>query len=172
MSTAVKLSAPWTTFYREVKELFNPDPEIKVLYDEDAGNIKLYVDNAAKADALTKLLPSSKSFGNVTIKVTVIPADKSARKIEGATSKLATLFNQAFDGNPVYSYSYPIEGIFENDFVYIVFQNKVVQFWNDNLSDIHGLCSTLYEDIARDVFEIRGAYYCTDVVDQKDMEWP
>ena len=50
--------------------------------------------------------------------------------------------------------------------VYVVFKNCVVQFFNDNLNDAHGLISTLYQDIAADILDgpgTIGVYYCTDV---------
>ena len=49
---------------------------------------------------------------------------------------------------------------------YVVFKNCVVQFFNDNLNDCHGLISTLYQDIAAEIFEdanLNGVYYNTDV---------
>lgn len=55
------------------------------------------------------------------------------------------------------------EGIFSNPITYIVFKNKVVQFWNDDLSDIYGNRSTLYQDIAKEIFgESSGIFFCTD----------
>ena len=44
---------------------------------------------------------------------------------------------------------------------FAVFAKEVVQYYNDDLTDINGLKSTLYEDIARDVFDIDGINYCT-----------
>ena len=70
------LSSPWVNFYRELEALFAKDPEVKVVYDEEKNDVKLYVDNLAKADALAQLLPVERTFGNITITVTVIPANK------------------------------------------------------------------------------------------------
>lgn len=74
------------------------------------------------------------------------------------------------------------------DLTYVVFEAKVVQFFNDDIGDINGIKSTLYEDIAEEVFEKKeGIYFCTnkDVtedmyrsartilsLDTHDCEWP
>ena len=62
--------------------------------------------------------------------------------------------------------------------VYIVFKNKVVQYFNDDLKDVNGFCSTLYQKIAKDIFAENGcetACYCTDVSENLGKplgEWP
>lgn len=56
----LKLSPPWVIFYQQIKALFEKDPNIKIVYDEDEQKISLFVDNANKADALTRLLPTEK----------------------------------------------------------------------------------------------------------------
>ena len=151
------LSSPWVNFYRELEALFAKDPEVKVVYDEEKNDIKLYVDNLAKADALAQLLPVERTFGNITITITVIPTNK-----EGA-SKIQ-LFRTAFEGNGAFNYTASAEGIFTNPIHYVVFANEVVQYFNDDLSDAHGVRSTLYQDIAEDVFENHeSVYFCTNV---------
>ena len=55
-----------------------------------------------------------------------------------------------FENNPAFAYCVaPVdEGYWFLDFCYVVFKNCVVQFFNDNLDDAHGVISTLYQDIA------------------------
>lgn len=158
----VNLSAPWVLFYREVEALFGEDPEITVVYDEDQGKISLFVDNPDKADALTQLLPTERMFGNVSIRLEVIPNNKM-------TESKAHLFLRAFDGNPAFAYGKTVSGIFSSDLNYIVFRNKVVQYFNDDLGDVNGNCSTLYQELAKDIFENHeGVYFCTDVERPED----
>lgn len=165
----MKLSSPWVEFYRKIEALFEQDDEVKVVYEEGNNEVKLYVENARKADALTQLLPVEKTFGNVTLKITVIPAN------DGKVSK-ADLFAEAFDGNPALSYIQHVDAVI-GTFDYAAFQNKVVQFFNDNLSDINGNCSTLYQDIAKDVFGTEaGVFFCTEAGSEDTAkplgEWP
>ena len=155
----VNLSSPWVTFYREIEVLFSEDPEVTVIFDEDELEIRLYVDDAKKANALEKLLPYERTFGNVTVHVIVIPPND--------TNEFdAQLFYDAFNGNEALSFIDVVEGVFDNPLAYVVFKNKVVQYFNDDLGDIHGVCSTLYQDIAKRLFEgCKGIYFCTDLPD-------
>lgn len=165
----MKLSSPWVEFYHEIEALFAQDPEVKVVYEEENNEVKLFVENARKAEALTQLLPVEKTFGNVTLKVTVVPAND-------VTISKADLLAEAFDGNPALSYVQHVDAVI-GSFDYAVFQNKVVQFFNDNLSDINGNKSTLYEDIAKDVFGAEaGVFFCTEAGSHELAkplgEWP
>ena len=157
MNAKIKLSPPWLTFYHEMEALFGEDPEIRIEYSDSTETIKLYVDNTEKAEALSKLLPVKKSFGNVTVTIQVIPANESAVRI-------VDLFDRAFKGNPALSYVRTTGGAFGIPMDYVVFKNRVVQFFNDDISDINGLKSTLYQEIAKDIFdETTGIFFCTDV---------
>ena len=163
--TPIGLSSPWVVFYRKVEALFKDDPEIKIVYDEQNREIALYVDNDVKARALQELLPVSRTFGNVTIYLTVYPANAEA-------SDGLSIFKAAFEGNPAFKYVTTSPKIAVQ---YVVFENKVVQFFNDSLSDAHGICSTLYQDIAKDIFGTDcGVYFCTDIKDAESpvKEWP
>ena len=154
----LKLSSPWVTYAREIHEMFGRDPQIKVEYDEDNVEVKLYVDNADKADAISQILPAEKFFGGVSLKITVIPSN-------GLNSPAKSLFDRAFDGNPVFAHTSEFQGLYNQPVTYVVFKKYVVQYFSDNLGDEHGLTSTLYQDIARDLFEVNGTCYCTDTED-------
>ena len=160
------LSTPWDRYYSEVRELFKYDPEVHVVYDDESKELKLYVNNEDKADALTQLLPSTKSFGGVVLNITVVPANEI--NMVKATEDKAALFEKVFKGNPIVSYiktfDYPL------NFTYIVFVNEVVHYFEDNVGDINGNCNTLYQNIADDVFaDVThvGIFFCTDVPDDE-----
>lgn len=155
----VDLVAPWVDFYNEINALFAKDYEVRVDYDYDEDIIRLYVDNPAKAAALNVLLPKERIFGNVTVKIAVISAN------DGKLSKIQ-LFRTAFDGNDAFRYTYTPDQEYGAPSVnYVVFAPEVVQYFNDDLGDAHGVKSTLYQEIAKDVFEdYDGVYFCTDLV--------
>lgn len=158
----INLSSPWVTFYREIDAMFKGDKEITTVYDEENRLISLYVANANKADALTQLLPPEVTFGNVTLKISVIPSNSEASP--------ATLFQRAFEKNPTFIDVKTLKDVFSNDITYVIFRNKVVQFFNDDLSDINGNCSTLYQEIAKEIFQREdGVFYCTDT--KEDYSW-
>lgn len=154
----ISKSAPWITYYRKVDALFKKDDEVLVVFDEENLVLSLYVDDQAKASALNVLIPMEKVYGNVTLKIKVIPPnDKfSNMRMDDALSIASVAFR---DNNAVYMVR-DVSGIL--NIVYVIFKKDVVQFFDDNLGDIHGNCSTLYEMIARDVFEDVGIKYCTD----------
>lgn len=168
----LKLSPPWTTFVNEITALFDGDPEIAINYNENERKVVLATNNGDKAAALLKLLPSEKVFGNITLKIGV----------DGPISNKAfvsnfELMSTVFDRNPALSMVKVVDGII-TAFTYVVFKNCVVQFFNDNLNDLHGVVSTLYEDLARDIFAdagLCGVVFNTDIEHKVGMplgEWP
>lgn len=172
----LKISPPWVTYVNKLQALFDGDPQIAFNIDYENMRVVLAGNNADKNAALVRLLPAEKKFGNVTLYI----------EVDGPVSNLAfptpkSLFDTAFSGNPAYAYSIcPVdEGYYFFSLTYVVFKNCVVQFFNDNLNDCHGLISTLYQDIAAEIFEdvnLHNVYYNTDVeVGKLGMplgEWP
>lgn len=157
----VKLSPPWAEFYEEVNALFGEDPAINVSYNEEQYVITLRVEDQDKADALEALLPKEKTFGNVTVKVQVIPANRTQ-------SSRLSLFQRAFEGNPVFSNAISVPSDMGFGAEYLVFKKKVVQYFVDNLSDVNGLRSTLYQEIAKDVFGVEaGMFFSTDCEEEE-----
>lgn len=183
----LKLSPPWVTYVNKLIALFGQDPEITIKVVENG--IKIYVDNEEKALLLTKWLPFGKDFGNYALSITVYPPNSIADE-QNLPSKLKLAaeienlpidrqFDLVFAKNPVYSFSHRVEGLFFNDVVYVVFKNEVVQFFNDNLNDIYGNVSTLYENLAREIFEYipnnQVVFFCTDIKDESlrgERQWP
>lgn len=167
MADYVGIASPWMTFAREVHELFREDPEVEVEFDNDECVLSLLVANSSKADALSKIIPTEKQFGNVTMKISVIPANEDESEVE--------LFRRAFAGNPVVSDIRTVQDMFGSEVSYVLFTPKVVQFQNDNIGDINGFCHTLYETIAKDLFKTSmGLRICTELAvgDAPLGEWP
>lgn len=168
MSTKLNLSAPWVTYKHELEKMFERDPEVKLVYDEEANDIKLFVAKAAKAAALDRLLKKEVSFGNVKLTVSVVPPNEDE---EGVLD----LFDDAFAGNPSLDFTLPIESPFGTQ-NYVVFKNEVIQFYNDQMDDPHGNKSMLMQEIARDVFiDDIFVHYCTNTkgeVGKPLGEWP
>ena len=159
----LKLSAPWVVYYREIESLFGADPEITITIDEEHYSVKLYVNNDEKAEALDKLLPAERTYANVTVRTAVIPGNP-------LLEKKTSLFQTAFEGNPVFAFTKTNEGVFTIPLSYVVFKNRVVQFYADNMQDVNGNISTLYETIAKDVFgETDGLCFCTDTEEKVGM---
>ena len=176
----LKLSPPWIEFYEKVNLLFEQDPSVSVVYDEDEMEIRLYVEDADVATALTYLLPSEKTFGNVVLKLTVIPANDQQIYAAGFKPNDADLIKVALKNNKAVSFIETVEGGLAFNATYVVFENCVVQYFDDNLSKYNGIVSMLYEDIARDVFDGLGGgiFFSTDIPSNNQPlgrplgEWP
>lgn len=158
-SKKVKLSPPWLTYFHEVEALFKEDPEVRVKFVEDLEHptIEIYVDNADKAEALEELLPDEKTLGNVTCDIFVIPANLRAETKE-------KLFRKAFANNPAVKDVIVVDDIYSFSAGYVVFSGDPVQFFDDNLSDINGMKTMLYQDVAKDIFGDVGGmfFFCTE----------
>ena len=162
MVNKTKLSPPWVTYVNELKALFGDDPQVRIEFrdgDGDPYQVKIFVDgNLSEYEAIDALLPESIDFGNVMLRISVIPPNTS-------NSSTADLIEAAFEGNPALSFVRRVNSPF-GKFDYVVFKNKVVQFYNDEMGDINGNRSTLYQDVAKDVFgTLDGVYFCTDTPD-------
>lgn len=168
----LKLSPPWIAYYHEINELFRKDPSVNVTYDEDAMAINLYVTDPVKADALAQILPTEKNFGSISLKINVIPAnDVPGWPITYA--HFSSIYEAALSGNDAFSYLRMVPWDENKSFTYIVFVREVVQYFNDDISDLFGAVSTLYEDLARDVFiDKEGVYFCTDIYNNYRRKMP
>ena len=154
----LKLAAPWYTYYNELCALFKEDKEVHIVYDEMDQIINIYVENQAKADAMEEMLPTIKTFGSIELEINIVPANKlTARKSRG------TVLEDLFYNNPICNKVVTVEGVFINPITYVIFRKEVVQYYNDDIGDANGVCSTLYQDMAKRVFEPQdGIYYCTN----------
>lgn len=178
MSVRLKISPPWVTYINKIQALFDGDPQIACNVDYSSKNpkITLACSNGDKVTALKQILPTEIAFGNVILKIDVdgIPSNKAFKNKK-------ELFETAFYKNPAFAYvvSPADEGAYWFDMIYVVFKNCVVQFFNDNLDDCHGIISTLYQDIAEEILTgdaVNGVYFNTDVergaLGKPLGEWP
>lgn len=178
MSVRLKISPPWVTYIHKIQALFDGDPQIacNVNDNADGPEIALACNNGDKVTALMQILPTKVEFGNVALKIMVdgVPSNRAFKNKK-------ELFDTAFEKNPVYAYAVsPVDdGYSWFDMTYVIFKNCVVQFFNDNLNDCHGVISTLYQDIAEEILTgdaVQGVYFNTDIeVGKLGMplgEWP
>lgn len=144
----VALTPPWQGIANKLTALFEGDNEITVTPDfRDPENrvIRICVNNAGKCNALIKLLPEEYTLGDVKVALDVVPGNKPESP--------AALARMAFAGNPNF------EGVTEVSpctdgapVTFAEFAPDVAQFWNDDLSNPHGVSSALYADLASELF--------------------
>ena len=159
MKKDITLASPWIIYYNKIKAMFQEDPDVKIVFNEKNYIIKLYVENTEKAEAISLLLPETVNFGNITVHINVIPGNRfKCADVD--------IFRKAFEGNPavvnISTIDTPV-----GDESFVIFKNKVVQYHNDDMWDYHGICSTLYQDLAKELFgDFMTIHFCTDVVDE------
>lgn len=162
----IKLSAPWDTYYEQVKALFGDDPEIHIVFDEEKKDLKLYVDTFTKANALQNLFPIEKEWGGVTMAITVIPPNKEStfKIVRNGEMTSKEIIEYAFCGNPHFVECIDVDFPLWSGFIYVMFKNEVIQYYTDDLGDLNGMTSTLAQNIAKEIFEpVDGVYYCTEL---------
>lgn len=160
MGTTVNLQAPWVTYCEQIKAIFKQDPQVNVECVNNFTEINIRVDDCDKADALTQLLPSEKEFGNIKVTINIVPGNETS---------LSSLIAKAFAGNPIFSKvvnmdeQYPLIG----GNTYCVFNPEIIQFYNDDLSDLYGNFNGVVADVAKEVFESKdGLFFCTEQIEQ------
>lgn len=139
------LSAPWAIYAAEAEALFECDEEVVVEYDDEGRRLMLRVANAVKADALARLLPAERVFGNVTLTVAVVPAS------DGATDE--QVWRWAFDGNPAFAGVVTDAMPDGSPITFAVFEPECAQWLADDTSSPFGVQTRTYEQVARDVLE-------------------
>lgn len=123
------LVSPWVEYFRKLEAIFKDDPEVTLRYNNADVSVKLFVSNQDKADALEALLPKTVSFGNVELTITVIPSNFKGTTID--------IFRKAFNGNPIVTEIQTVsDPALANDINFIVFENRVVQYFNDDAGDL------------------------------------
>lgn len=160
----LKLQAPWVTYYEELSLFFDEDPDVHVIFDESENTVNMYVQDPAKAEALTRLIPPEKQFGGVTLYLNIIPGNQNKNDV-------LTDITDAFKGNPIVDSIQILDSIPACKFTYVIFRREVVQYWNDDLSDAFGNRTTLWQDVAKRLFEeVPGVHFCTDVQEAIELE--
>jgi hypothetical protein len=157
-----RLSPPWYTFANEIKYTYGLSPYITVNDLEGEGDkytLTIKVDNSDIATALRNVLPPIRKIGNITIDIVVL---NSRDRVVPVTNKtytpqtLAQTFCTALYKNPLFIGTVltakkippPMQSTIGD--VVIVIKKSVVQFFNDDISD---LCSN-YNEVAAKVFSL------------------
>ena len=158
------IEAPWYTFQKMVKALFEQDPDIVVgdIIEQDGERTDyafcIEVWKHEKFLALDRVLPKIRTFGNVTLGIMLFDQENT----ETGMDRIA-LFKTIFEGNPIVKDIKDVTDFTGTRQGYIRFQPEVIQFPDDNLEDYSGNWSGLAQDIAKEVFdhELFGIHFCT-----------
>ncbi|GLX66423.1 hypothetical protein [Paenibacillus glycanilyticus] len=161
----ISLSPPEFTYYNEIKYSVGKDPLVSVGPLQDHGDgefiVKLYVKGIKKAQALATLVAPVKVIGEISIQVLVISGGKVIEPITRTLTpkEIADLYRTAFRTNRLFHFV-SVRTIFGQTYVYPVFKIRVVQFYNDDLSDFYGNYNNVAAFVFRNVLrnEVSGTF--------------
>ena len=156
--------APWYEYQKQIKALFERDPQIIVgeVYEPQGGEVNYAFDievrSHEKFEALEKLLPATKEFGNVSLGIVLYDEEN----LIGVQDVVAT-YRALFRDNPIVQDIAVVPDQFGTPQLYILFKPEVIQYFRDELTDYNGLFSGLAQDIAKDVFadDTGCVHFCT-----------
>ncbi|CAM3339343.1 hypothetical protein PALU110988_17130 [Paenibacillus lupini] len=158
----ISLSPPEFTYFNEIKYSIGKDPLVRIGPLADLGDgqfeVTLYVKGLKKAKALATLIAPDKVIGGINIHVKVVNNGKVVSPIERELSpqEIAALYRIAFRTNRFFHFV-TLRSIFGNTFVYPVFRIRVIQFFNDDLSDFYGnynnVAALVFRNVLRTVID-------------------
>lgn len=156
----VTLSPPWYTFANEIKYTYGLSSYIKVndlIQTSDSYTLTIDVCNDLIATALRAVLPTTQTFGGVTVTIVIFNSTGAIvpeSSIDYTPETLADTFCLALYSNPLFVGTVltagklpPIVSGTVGDVVMII-KPDVVLFYNDDISD---LCSN-FTEVAAKVF--------------------
>ena len=156
-----ELCSPWMVFFHQVEAFFREDDQVHAELDNDNYKISIYVDDDDKANALSMIIPKQKVLGNIIVTIDIIPANGT---INPNNVYDPDVFKRAFkDNTAIVDFVHiDVKGLIMD---FIMCKPIVVQMKNDSLHDPKGIVSTLYEDLASEIFvEHPGIFFSTDQV--------
>jgi hypothetical protein len=153
----VQLSPPQFTYFNLIKSSIGNDPLVTVepLEILPSGNflITLRVRGLHKARALATLIVPSRAIGGVRLTVQVRTTQgtlvKPLRCIF-TPEQIVKLYQTAFRTNRLFLFA-AIRQFFAQRYVYPVFRARIIQFFNDDLSDYYGNYNNIAAFVFRDV---------------------
>ncbi|WP_082731903.1 hypothetical protein [Sporosarcina sp. HYO08] len=161
-SALPQLSPPWVTYFNELKNSIDNDPLVSVVQliglPHDAGYlIPIIVQERKKARALATILELEKNFGNVPVYVAVIYDGAVVDPLEesGLTpQRIVKVFEEAFNTNRYFEFAVVERFTPGTEAVYPVFSKRVIQFFNDDLSDLYNnfnaVAASVFKDVLRE----------------------
>lgn len=167
MDNGFKIIAPWIEYQKRIVALFAQDSEIKVssVYEPEGREVDYAFDievrNHKKFEALNRVIPDIKEFGNVTLGIQIYDEEN----VESADDQ-AAIYKALFQDNSIVDDVRVVTDPFGVQQVYVMFKPEVVQYYRDEMMDYNGLWSGLAQDIAKEVFDTSSGtvHFCTTAI--------
>lgn len=154
----VMISPPQYTLWRKLAYSFGTDPEISVRDPYEKNNItfiKVVVQDPNRASAVAGVLIPEYNFGGILVRVKVIDSEGNLVEppdVGQPGFSVRQMIETALFANPYFYEVIPCRAPNQpNQVLTAVFYPKVIQFWNDDLSDYFGYAHFVAEDVFSDV---------------------
>ncbi|EFM08543.1 conserved hypothetical protein [Paenibacillus curdlanolyticus YK9] len=166
----VKLSPPQFSYFREVSFSVGNDPLVRIdpLREITPGVflITLHVQGLSKAKALATLLTRTKTFGMIRVLVRVRNAGRLVKPITRKLSpnQIEALYRTAYKTNRYFSFV-TVQTGFGVTHVYPVYKLRIIQFFNDELSDLYAnynnVAAFVFRNVSRAIVSGTGIRFST-----------
>ncbi|MBM7692761.1 hypothetical protein JOC77_002192 [Peribacillus deserti] len=158
-SNSLRLSPPQFTYFNEVKNSIGKDPLVNVKEIKELPNgeylIPVIVQGSSKARALAAILENRKHFGNIVVNTVVIVRGKTVKPLKKnfTPRQLEELFDQALNTNRYFKMAVSRSITPGTIGLFPVFSKRVIQFFNDDLSDLYNNFNGVAANVFRDVLK-------------------
>lgn len=150
---APTISAPWIAYAHKVIAAFGDDPEIAVdIGDADVSEgfltIEIICTNYVKYKALQEIVnaPDEISGVRIDMRFTYTGTDRDKR---------TSLYEAALRGNPYFNSVIQLSDPRDENvkYTFALFNNEVVQYFDDDISDYYGCNNMVPEDLFREILK-------------------
>jgi len=155
----VKLSPPWYTFFNFLKHSIGKDRCVEVLEMKEISDsnfiIQVEVRSLKKALALADILLRCKSFGNIIVRVEVLHCGQAVKPTGQFDDicRVIEVFKDALGTNHYFE-CIEFRTIFDSEVIFPVFKKEVIQFFNDDLSDLYsnfnGVAAHVFSEVLKE----------------------
>ncbi|MCL2336141.1 MAG: hypothetical protein FWC60_01840 [Firmicutes bacterium] len=154
-----RLSPPQYTYYNYIKHSIGNDPCVNVADMKEMGGgnyvIPIHVQGHERAVALATILELHKSMGNLSIDIEIFCGNQMVTPSENTenSESLLKLYEQALSTNRYFACAKINELLPGYPSIFPVFKKEVIQFYNDDLSDLYRNFNGVAADVFREVFK-------------------
>mgnify|MGYP003321061786 CR=1 FL=1 len=166
-SENVKLSPPWDGYMNMLASFFKGDKRVRVggCDDKRVGTIEVF--DTKMYCALEQVLNKKIRFGNVTLRIRIVPAN-DLKAFKNTMTDLAAL-KVVLSGNPAFA-KFITRKTEVGNAVFCMFKPVVLMWYNDNLGSPYKQTASVYELAAQTVFKGCGASYATEPVREEEED--
>lgn len=155
----IKLSPPWYTFFNFVKHSVGNDRCVEVCDMKEISEreflIQVDVKDRSRAIAMATILVPCKNFGNIDVHIEVSHCGRAICPNDRCLDvrNLVRFIEEAFCTNGYFEYVESVK-MFGADIVFPVFTKGVIQFFNDDISDLYNNYNGVIADVFAEVLRL------------------